>query len=157
MKALLLTTLFLSSFYGAKAQEKWFDPELHPVAVQIDSNLQLLVSEYVLAKSLETRMEKSVRVQAVFRQKDADGQESLVFTGVYPAKYRQPFSLSLRLRPEPLSRFYYADTQAIICSAPGCNNCRVVNQRCEGCCDIASGQSVALIRPLARVATTVEE
>lgn len=157
MKALLLTTLLLSSFYGAKAQEKWFDPELHPVAVQIDSGLHLLISEYVLAKSLETRLENSVRVQAVFRQNEPDGQESLLFTGIYTTKSRQAFSLSLRLRPEPLSRFYFADTQAIICSAPGCNNCRVVNQRCEGCCDIASGQSVELVRPLVRVATTVEE
>ncbi|MCC7466597.1 MAG: hypothetical protein IT261_10020 [Saprospiraceae bacterium] len=157
MKPLISSLLLLFACTLSQAQEKWFDPERHPIAVQKDSSLLLLVSEYVLAKSLDTRMEKSVRVEAVARQKEPDGQHSLVFTGVYPDKSKQPFTLSLRLRPEPSSRFYYADTQAIICSAPGCNNCRVVNQRCEGCCDISSGQSLAVIKPLVRVATEVEE
>jgi hypothetical protein len=157
MKPLIPTLLLLLSCGLAKAQEKWFDPALHPVAVQKDSCLHLLVSEYVLAKSLETRMEKSVRVQAVFRQKEPDGGESLVFSGIYPAKSRQPFILSLRLRPEPSSRFYFADNQAIICSAPGCNNCRVVHHQCQGCCDLSSGQSLSLIRPLVKVITELDE
>jgi hypothetical protein len=157
MKPLIPILLFLFTYPLANAQEKWFDPEIHPVAVQKDSSLHLLVSEYVLAKSLETRMEKTVRVEAVFRSEEPNGLPSLVFTGIFTNLYRQPFTLSLRLRPEPTSRFYHADTLAIICSAPGCNNCRVVNQRCEGCCDLSSGQSLSLIRPLVRVGIAVED
>ncbi|HLP92999.1 MAG TPA: hypothetical protein VK168_03140 [Saprospiraceae bacterium] len=156
MKPFVLLTLLFFTFSLAQAQEKWFDPALDPVAVQKDSSLHLLISEYVLAKSLEMRLEQSVRVQAVLRQKEPDGRQSLIFTGIYPDKNKQPFTLSLRLNPDRTSRFYFADNQAIVCYTPGCNNCQVVNHQCEGCCDQSTGQSVALIRPLVKVATGVE-
>ena len=154
---LVLLRLGAQNNSGNLPQANFFDPERDPVALRSDTTLQLLVSEYVLAKSVKARLGQDCQVLKIRKSQGRDGSESLLFEGVYLAKARQRFSLSVPLLPDAQGRYYYASAQAIVCSAPGCNNCSILNGNCVGCCDSASGNAVALPTSLSKVLMTIDE
>lgn len=126
-----------------------FDPERDPVAIRTDSALLLMVSEYVLVQAVATRLGQECQVFHMTKTK-LDGQpESLHFQGAFTLQARQIFSLNIPLTPDPKGQFYYASTQALLCSAPGCNNCSILNGNCVGCC--VNGTASSLLYPLGKV------
>ena len=48
--------LFAQFNTGNAPQHNFFDPERDPIALRSDTTLQLLVSEYILCKSVKARM-----------------------------------------------------------------------------------------------------
>ena len=159
----LFFILFISLHLNAQHKEgnlsnaNFFDPERDPIALRSNTTLQLLMSEYMLAKSVKARLGQDCQVLIIHKNRLHDGSESLLFEGVYLAKARQRFSLLVPLIPDAQGRYYYASAQAIICSAPGCNNCSILNGNCVGCCDSTSGTAVALPSPLSKVPMTIDE
>lgn len=137
-------------------QTSFFDPQNDPVAVRSDTSLQLLVSEYVLAKSVRARLGQDCQVLKIYKNRSPQGGESLLFEGVYLSKNRQRFTLSVPLLPDPQARFYFVSTQAIVCSTPGCNNCSISQGNCVGCCSNADGSAIALPNPLLKVQKSIE-
>ncbi len=135
----------------------FFDPQHDPVALRSDTSIQLLVSEYVLFKSVETRLGQGCQVLNTYKDRTASGAQSLVFEGIYQAKSNQKFCLEIPLKPDAQARFYFASTQALVCSSPGCNNCSILNGNCVGCCSEAGGGAVSLPSPLAKIQTSIKE
>ena len=135
----------------------FFDPERDPLALRSDSVLLLLVSEYVLAKSVKARLGQDCQVLKISKNCLPEGQNFLLFEGLFLAKNRQEFRLSIPLVPDTQGRFYYASSQALVCSAPGCNNCSIMNGKCVGCCSSVSGSAIAIPNPLLKVTTTIDE
>ncbi|MBC7774095.1 MAG: hypothetical protein H7246_01550 [Phycisphaerae bacterium] len=138
-------------------QVNFFDPEHDPVALRSDTTLQLLVSEYVLVKSVKARMGQDCQILKTYKNRSPNGGENLLFEGIYLAKNRQRFTLSVSLTPDAQGRFYYASSQALVCSAPGCNNCSIANGNCVGCCSSANGNAVSLPSPLLKVQTNLDD
>jgi len=141
---------------GSHPQTNLFDPERDPVALRNDTTIQLLVSEYVLSKSVEARLGQGCQVLKTYKNRTASGAQTLVFEGVYRAKNNQKFRMEIPLKPDAQTRFYYASTQALVCSSPGCNNCSILNGNCVGCCSEAGG-AVSLPSPLAKIQTSIKE
>lgn len=135
----------------------FFDPAKDPVALRSDTTLQLLVSEYVLAKSVKARLGDGCTVSKSYKSQTKDGAEMLVFEGVYQAKGLQRFTLGIPLLPDASGRFYHASAQALICSSPGCNNCSILQGNCVGCCSEATSSSLSFPAPLSKVQTNLEE
>ena len=155
---LLLLTLLAPVCISAQDNNNiFFDPERNPVALRSDSTLQLLVSEYVLIKSLKTRLGQDCQVLKTYERRMSNGAESLVFEGVYLAKNRQRFTLSIPLTPDTQQKYYFTSAQAIVCSAPGCNNCSIDHGNCIGCCATGSVDSFALPSPLSKVSLTIDK
>ena len=156
---LLLPCLRLSAQVNPKdaLQIHYFDPEHDPVALRSDTSLQLLVSEYILAKSVQARMGQDCQVTKISKVRSTQGAESLVFQGVWISKDRQQFTLGIPLIPDDSGRLFYASTQALVCSSPGCNNCSILNGNCTGCCLISTGSSVGLPSPLLKVSITIDQ
>ncbi len=160
-----LSLLFAIAFLSLNAQNNghnlpqatFFDPERDPVALRSDTSLQLLVSEYVLLKSAKTRMGQDCQILKTYKNKSPNGVESLLFEGVYLTKNRQRFTLCVPLTPDAQGRFYYVSAQALVCSAPGCNNCSIANGNCVGCCSSGNGNSVSFPSPLLKVQTNLED
>ncbi len=134
-----------------------FDPEKDPIAIRSDSSIQLVVSEFILAKSLQARMGKAYLVQKIYQITTPDGMSTLIFEGINLNKNRQKFNLGIPLNTSTFGRFYYASNQALVCSAPGCNNCSILNGNCVGCCSSATGSALAVPSPLAKVQTSLDE
>ncbi len=135
----------------------FFDPEQDPIALRSDSSFLLLVSEYTLVKSVQTRLGQGCQVLQIMKTHSAETGESLVMEGIYLQKKRQPFVLYIPLQPDAQGRLYYASTQALICSSPGCNNCSILNGHCVGCCSNEQGAAVGLPSPLIKVQTKPTE
>lgn len=135
----------------------FFDPEQHPIALRSDTSLQLLVSQNVLVKSVKARMGPDCQILKMYRNRLPKGGECLVFEGIYLQKDQQRFILSVPLQPDAQGRFYYASTQALICSSPGCNNCSISNGNCVGCCSDPVNSAVVLPKPLSKIQTNVEK
>ncbi len=141
---------------GNMPQKIFFDPERDPVALRTDTTLQLLVSEYVLTKSVKARMGPNCLILKASKSRSPKGIESLLFEGIYLAKDRQRFTISVPLVPDAQGQLYYTSSQAIVCSAPGCNNCSIDNGNCVGCCSNINGSAVALPSPLLKVQINIE-
>ncbi|MFN0216694.1 MAG: hypothetical protein ACKVT2_20740 [Saprospiraceae bacterium] len=164
MKHLFLFFMLLSAL-GLNAQHKaanlsssnFFNPASDPIALRFDTTFQLLVSEYVLAKSVKARLGQGCQVLKIYKSRFGDGNPSLLIEGVFQDKNRQPFLLSVPLLADAHAQFYFASDQAIVCAAPGCNNCSIMNGVCVGCCDSASGTAVALPTPLSKIQMTIDE
>ncbi|MFN0175885.1 MAG: hypothetical protein ACKVU0_14630 [Saprospiraceae bacterium] len=160
MKYALLLLFMLFSFLltaQVKNTNAFFDPQHDPVALRSDTSIQLLVSEYVLAKSVEARLGQGCQVLKTYKNRLTSGTQTLVFEGVYRTKNNQKFSLEIPLKPDAQARFYYASTQALVCSSPGCNNCSILDGNCVGCCTEAVGGAVSLPSPLAKIQTNIKE
>lgn len=159
----LLTILFTSLHLNAQHRDRdlskllFFDPEHDPIAIRSDTMLQLIISEYVLAKSVKARLGQDCQVTKTYKNRLPNGDETLVFEGLFLSKGRQPFTLGIVLIPDTQGRFYYTSAQAIVCSSPGCNNCSIVNGNCSGCCSSAVGSAVGLPVPLLKVPLTIDE
>ncbi len=138
-------------------QVKFFDPQNDPVALRSDTAIQLLVSEYVLFKSVEARLGQGCQVLKTYKNKTASGAQILVFEGVYQAKNQQKFTLGIPLNPDAQGRLYFASAQALVCSSPGCNNCSILDGSCVGCCSDAAGSAVSLPNPLMKIQTNIKE
>lgn len=156
MKYILPILLILASVRMSAQNPIFFDPAHDPVALRTDSTLQLLVSEYVLTKSVKARLGPDCKVLKAYKHRSPKGAESLIFEGIYLAKNGQHFTLSVPLVPDAQGRFYYTSSQSIVCSAPGCNNCSIDNGNCVGCCSDANGSAVALPTPLLKVQINIE-
>ena len=148
--------LFAQFNTGNAPQHNFFDPERDPIALRSDTTLQLLVSEYILCKSVKARMGQDCQVLKTYQKKLQNGTERLIFEGIYTSKSRQHFTVSIPLKPDEQGRFYYISGQAIVCSAPGCNNCTIDQGNCVGCCSSTSN-AVSLTSPLLKVQTNIEE
>lgn len=135
----------------------FFDPTKDPVAFRKDTTLQLIVSEYVLAKSVKTRLGPSCQVSKTYKIRGNLGEPILVFEGVLGLSPPQSFTLGIPLIPDAQQRYFYASSQALVCSSPGCNNCSILNGNCTGCCSSATGGNVALPMPLQKIQTNIEE
>lgn len=135
----------------------YFDPAKDPVAFRQDTSLQLIVSEYVLIKSVKARMGPGCRIYSIHKSLETQGAPSLIFEGVLELNNHQRFTLGIPLVPDAQQRYYYASSQALVCSSPGCNNCSILNGNCVGCCSSTSGGSIALPMPLQKIQTTIEE
>ena len=161
MKPLLLFFFIIIGLQlNAQVKEhtpSFFDPEHDPVAMRSDTSIQLLVSEYILAKSVKARFSQDCQVIKMYKNKLPNGGEVLVFEGVILSKSRQPFTLGVPLIPDTQGRFLYASTQALVCSAPGCSNCSIQNGNCLGCCSSSTSYASTLQVPLLKVQQTIEE
>lgn len=154
--------LFFILFSGhliaqVKNNSVFFDPQHDPVALRNDTSIQLLVSEYVLTKSVEARLGQGCQILKMYKNRTASRPQTIVFEGVYRAKNNQKFCLEIPLQPDAQAQFYYASTQALVCSSPGCNNCSILNGNCVGCCSEAGGGAVSLPSPLAKIQTSIKE
>lgn len=156
---LLLSGLQLNAQVNSKdaPQISFFDPEHDPVVIRSDTTLQLLISEYVLAKSVQARLGQDCQVTKISKLRSGNEVESLVIEGVWISKVRQHFALGIPLIPDANGRLYFASTQALLCSSPGCNNCSIQNGHCTGCCLSSSGSSVGLPGPLLKVSITIDQ
>jgi hypothetical protein len=156
---LIFTCLQLSAQINPKeaSQISYFDPEHDPVAIRSDNALQLLVSEYILAKSVQARLGPDCQVTKISKTQSGAGAESLVFEGIWISKVRQQFVLGIPLNPDASGRLFYASTQALVCSSPGCNNCSILNGNCTGCCLSNSGSAIGLPGPLLKVSITIDQ
>lgn len=152
---LLLSALALRAQTNAQNAVQVFDPERDPVAIRADSALFLIVSEYVLTQAVKTRLGKECQVFYISKTNALAQPASLLFQGKMALQQEQDFTLKIPLTPDAEGRLYYASTQALICSAPGCNNCSIQNGNCVGCC--ANGTSVALPFPLGKVKTNPDK
>jgi len=156
----LLLCFFLAAQLGAQVnhgenrQMLRFDPSQDPIALQQDASLHLLVSEFVLAKSLKARLGADVQVLKTYKYRSENGSNHLVFEGLYPGG--DPFSISIPLLPDAQERYYFPASQALICSSPGCNNCSIQNGNCVGCCSAVNENSI-LPQPLLRVQISVDD
>lgn len=157
----LFLCLFLAAQLGAQVnkgenqQSPIFDPLRDPVALQQDASVQLLVSEFVLTKSLKARMGAGVQVLKTYKHRSENGTNHLVFEGLYPGG--TPFAIAIPLLPDAQERYYYPSAQAMICSSPGCNNCSILNGNCVGCCSAVNENSSVLPQPLLSVQTSIED
>lgn len=140
-----------------RAQTGFFDPQKEALAIRKDSVTQLLVSEYLLAKSIKARMGPGCSVLRVYKDRNAAGADWLMAEGLFYNDQQQPFVMALPLIPDSQNHLLYAGTQALVCSTPGCNNCSIQNGNCVGCCTTASGQSTVLQSPLIKIALSLEE
>lgn len=137
------------------ATTTFFDPEREPIAVRSDSSVQLIVSEYLLAKAVAARLGVSCRVCEISKQRRSGGAFSLQIRGQYDAK-GTPFALEVPLLPAAEVRFYHAAAEAAICSTPGCSNCNVQNGKCVGCCQLSNDSAVKLNLPMIKVPTAID-
>ena len=159
----LFFALFISLHLNAQIQEPdrsrsiFFDPEHDPIALRSDTTLQFLVSEYVLTKSVKARLGRDCQVNETHKNRLPNGNTTLVIEGVFLSKDRQRFTLGIPLLPDAKGRFYYAATQALVCSSPGCSNCSIVNGNCAGCCSSATGSESSLPFPLLKVTLNIDE
>jgi hypothetical protein len=140
---------------GSSAAATFFDPEREPIAVRADSSLQLIVSEYLLAKAVTTRLGVSCRVNEISKQRRPDGAFSLDIIGLFDAKGTL-FALEIPLVPDVEGRFYHAAAEAAICSTPGCSNCGVQNGKCVGCCQPSNEAAGKIILPMIKVPVALD-
>ena len=136
----------------------FFDPEQNPVAMRNDTSLQFVVSEYVLVKSVTTRLGQGSRVTKMYKSKWPNGMNCLVFEGNYFGDNQKGFSIGITLLPDANAKFYYASNEAMVCEKPGCNNCSISNGKCIGCCstdsDGTASQSISV--PLLKVPINID-
>lgn len=152
------TFLILFAFIGhclAAQTSPYFDPERDPVAQRTDTDFQLIVSEYVLAKSLKASMGNNCHVEKTYKDKLADGRPCLFFEGRWMQDLHH-FSIGIPLKPDAQQRLFYLESQAIVCSAPGCNNCSIYNGNCVGCCSSTSENRLSPT-PLKKVQMAIDE
>lgn len=150
--------LFLLYFQPGMAQESAeapvFNPLTMPVGIEIDSNMQLMVSNFTLLRSLKAQMPDVERVDKVTNIRQ-NGVDYLVFTVKLRSDPARQYIISIRLQKVP-NGLYYVTNQSITCGK-GCaeceNNC---NSACagggEGCKQVASRKYI----PLARVTLSIE-
>jgi len=162
MKILTLLLLFLCPFWAAAQHPsdstlgRFFDPEKQPIATQNDSIVTLVISEYLIAKSIETRLGTSCQITKIYKVAAQNGSYCLVCEGIWKDKSRQPFTLAIPLIPDSQLKYLYAASQALICSSPGCNNCTIQNGHCVGCCSINNEEATNLALPMIKISTKIE-
>jgi hypothetical protein len=128
-----------------------FDPTMMPVAVEADSSIKLIVSEYVLAKSVKRQMAAVKNVEKI-EQVKRDSVTYLVFS-------INTYSKESVLIHVPLvkGRYgYYAGTNVVSCSnsCGNCTNCFCNGSTTKKCDDPPSNTNS--IFPLSRVSTQIE-
>lgn len=137
-------------------KDNQFDPQRDPVALQSDSTLHLLVSEFILIKALKTRLGPDMQIHKMYKGQLDKGVNCIIFEGWQTGKNAFPIVFLVPLMPDPEQLYYYTSTQAIVCSAPGCNNCSVQNGKCVGCCDSSNESTGTLSQPLSKVDLSVD-
>lgn len=135
---------------------RYFDPEHEPVAIRSsDSSLQLIVSEYVLAKSIKARLGQSFQLNKVYKHQIKNGKPYLIFEGIYNTAPPQSLALGLLMIPDAQGKYYYASTLAdMTCGVVGCENCSIVNGECTGCCPNSSSN---FANPLMKVPAGIDQ
>ena len=159
MKYLLtLLTLFFLHFQSITAQESTelplFNPTTMPVGIEVDSCMQLMVSNFTLLRSLKAQMPDVERVERVSNIRQ-NGIDYLVFTVKLRSDPYQQYIISIRLQKVP-NGLYFVTNQSITCGK-GCSECENnCNSTCsgggEGCKQVASRKSI----PLAKVTLSIE-
>ncbi len=159
MKQFILLFFTLGNFalYAQTTQNNdYFDPSKDPVAIGNDTTIQLIVSEYILSKSVKARLGQDCQVHKTYKKKVENGVYTLVFEGTYLNKGTQNFMLRVPLTLDAQGQFYYTSLQALICSSPGCNNCTINNGICTGCCSSQGESSGTITSPLSKVQTKLD-
>ena len=145
---------------GTIAPAEFFDPERNPVAVRSDTTLQLVVSEYVLIKSVTARLGKGCQVNKMSKIKSLNGMVYLIFEGNYSGRDPQPFALGINLVPDTSGKFYYGSNEALVCEKAGCSNCGILNGACTNCCAPPPGNGSKTARtiavPMLKVTSSVD-
>lgn len=126
-----------------------FDPAFEPVALRADSSLQLVQSEYILAKALRARMPWIQQVEQIQKVR-AQNMDYLVYTVRTANVPQQTIFISIPLLVGPGGWLYAANT-ATLCNGNGCNRCGPPPS-CS--CDGGTGgcSSSSLFAPLVKVA-----
>ena len=153
----LFGALALNAQVPASENVLYFDPLQDPVALRTDTTLQLLLSTSVLAQSVQTRLGAGTQVTRSYQTRSPKGVETLIFEGLYTNQDGQQFSLEIPLRPDATGRLWFADSAALVCSSPGCNNCSIYQGNCVGCCTSTSANASYLPAPLVKVPLTINE
>ena len=136
----------------------FFDPQTDALAIKKDSVIQLLVSEYALAKSASARLGAGYSVSRMYKDYDTlNGPLTLIIEGRFDNDRRRPFIMAIPLIPDDRNRFYYASSQALVCSQPGCSNCSIQNGDCTGCCATNAGRGDLLPFPLLKIPISPDE
>jgi len=162
MKTFLLL-LSLAGAFGLQAQilntstpQGSFDPEHDPIAIRVDSSFQLLVSEYMLIKSLQARLSTEYQIYKVHKTGETL-QPLLVFEGVYLNSNQQNCSISISLIAASDGLLYHTSNQALVCSTPGCSNCSILEGNCVGCCANSNTRPTIITAPLAKVLSNIDK
>lgn len=134
----------------------FFDPQKDPIALRNDTVLHLLVSEYVLAKSVKTRLGTDYQVTKTWKSTRPD-EPMLFLEGHINTPQPHSFTLAIPLVSDVSGRFYYASSQALVCSSPGCSNCSILHGACVGCCASAVGNGLSVTSPLVKIQTSIDE
>jgi len=138
----------------------FFDPEHDPIAIRSDTSLLLVVSEYILVKSVTARVGQKCVIDKTYKSTLKNGATAIIFEGHYTGDPGQRFSMGLNLIPDAAGKFFYAAQEATMCEKPGCSNCTLSNGRCLGCCDDAGSNGMAsrskIVVPLLKVQTSID-
>lgn len=132
----------------------FFNPLTMPVGIEVDSNMQLMVSNFTLLRSLKAQMPDVERVYKVVNMRQ-NGADYLIFTVKLYSDPSLPYIVSIRLQKAPTG-WYYVTNQSITCGK-GCSECENnCNSACsgggEGCKQASSRKHF----PLAKVSLSVE-
>ncbi len=129
-----------------------FDPQTMPVAIEQDSSLQLLVSEYVLCKSLKAAVPGVVKVREV-RQFTENGFQYLVYKARIQQFGKEETTISIPLYKLPNGQYYVSNTG--LCAYRSTDCCKP--STCTGTCCGAQTQIITYYgRILARVTLATE-
>lgn len=152
----LLAWLFVRAQDGDIPPAQFFDPERNPVAMRSDSGVvDLIVSEYVLAKSIKARMGQNFLVQKISKSRWNNGQYYLMIEGKYTGTPLQKLAYGIRLIPDLQGKFFYANAMTDkTCGVEDCDNCYFdQNGDCAGCCP---NNPNAISAPLIKVLSTID-
>lgn len=136
---LLAATLFGQQIAAPILPE--FDPNVMPVAVDLDSVAQLIVSDYTLIKSLKTQVPSIENVSDVGIYKKSE-KLYLTYTIRFSESTGQVYYHNILLY-KGLQDAYYVSNQSVTCGS-GC-------QDCKAGCECGSNGSCPPVTPVMRI------
>jgi hypothetical protein len=157
MKKFLTLLGFILAFWTQMQAQNggtpFFDPSVDPVAIRTDTNLQLIVSEYVLMKSVAARLGQNYRVNKVYLRKLTPGADRLIFEGTFTNNIYHRYTMIVNLIPDATGKFYRSSNTAIECEKEGCNLCDIeADGNCTPCCEKdGTGNNPQISFPMIRV------
>jgi hypothetical protein len=118
-----------------------FDPQLMPVAVDMDSSIQLIVSDFILAKSLKTQVPAIAQVVEV-APLQKNGKLYLAFCIRFKGTPSHLFYHNILLY-KGLQEAYYISNQSVTCGS----DC----QDCKAGCECSSNGGCPPVSPVLRI------
>lgn len=84
----------------------FFDPEHDPIAIRSDTSLLLVVSEYILVKSVTARVGQKCVIDKTYKSTLKNGATAIIFEGHYTGDPGQRFSMGSTLFLTQLENFF---------------------------------------------------